>query len=92
MATIKRPRTSDAVTAQTEGGKHPRGVASKNYAREQGAPTGARRGAGKHFQDAPRGPDDLERNPGIGSSKGARAGGGGIEERDAGRGPGPGKS
>ena len=99
MATIKKPSADDGVTAQTEGGKHPRGVDSKNYKRQEdgkaqsdvGAAQRSNR-AGKHLARDSGGPNDLERNPGIGSSKGTGTSGeSGIEERDRGRGPGPGR-
>jgi len=42
---------------------------------------------GKHFRDTPAGPDDLKRNPGIGSSPGTFSSGeSGVDERDAGSG------
>jgi hypothetical protein len=88
LGTIKHPSGSDAVTAQTEGGAHPRGTGTKNYRREEtGADAGQKpaggQGAGKHFRDDQAGPSDLDRNPGIGSSSGTfSTGESGIEERD----------
>ncbi len=86
----RHPRTSEGVVPQTEGGAHPRGVRSKNYEREDqshvppderlGDPGGNIYGAGKHFRDDRAGPDDHQRNPGIGSS----AGSSGVPEREAG--------
>jgi hypothetical protein len=47
------------------------------------AESGRLYGGGKHFRDAPRGPSDLERNPGIGSSAGSFSSGeSGIAEAD----------
>jgi hypothetical protein len=44
-------------------------------------------GGGKHFGDAPTGRDDLERNPGIGSSPGTFGSGEtGVDELDEGPG------
>src|SRR3546814_615740 len=34
MAPIKKPGSDDAVTAQSEGGKHPRGASTKKYDRQ----------------------------------------------------------
>jgi hypothetical protein len=44
-------------------------------------------GGGKHFRDAPTGPSNLERNPGIGSSPGTfQSGESGVAEHDEGPG------
>jgi hypothetical protein len=85
MATIKHPKGGDSITAQTEGGKHPRGVDAKNYERAQPGQAGNKPGygAGKHFRDAPGGVPDDRYNPGIKSSGGTFATGeSGIEETD----------
>lgn len=89
MAQIKRPQHDQSVTPQTRGGSHPRETDGKNpdrtLPRQSGEPVGQdasrepgeRKGFGKHIDspDVPRGADDLDRNPSIGSSKGTSQGG-----------------
>lgn len=71
----------------------------KDVSREEGAtsiqpnpPTrpadaGKKYASGKHFRDAPTGPSDIERNPGIGSSPGTfSTGESGVAEHDEGPG------
>jgi hypothetical protein len=77
MGRIKHPKGTDSITAQTEGGDHPRGTDTQNYERAQPGLSGGKPGygAGKHFRDAPGGVPDDQYNPGIGSSPGSRASG-----------------
>ena len=97
MGTIKHPG-GDAVTPQQEGSAHPRDTATGNHDRARKAererdapapdPAADRADSGPDARDALIGRrDDLDENPGIGSSPGTSGSGErGIEERD--RGPG----
>ncbi|HYD99813.1 MAG TPA: hypothetical protein VEH84_10535 [Alphaproteobacteria bacterium] len=74
MGSIKHPSGDDAVSSQTGPGAHPRGTGGRN---PDNAGAGMQQGGARRpdLDDIPHGPDNLERDPGIGRSAGTSTSG-----------------